>query len=82
MSGRAAAECLNEVTPSYREISEASFICWKQTFSPDIISENLISAIERCDYTVGEYVRSGASRPGALGGLLEVVKRRIFGRIY
>lgn len=82
MSGRAAAECMNEVTPSYREISEAAFTCWKQTFSPEIISENLISAIERCDYTVGEYVRSGASRPGVLGGLLEVVKRRIFGRIY
>lgn len=81
-SGRAVVDCLMEITPSYGEISEACFARWKQTHSPDVISKNLISAFDSCDYTVGDYVRSGASRPGIMGGLLEVVKQRIFGRIY
>jgi hypothetical protein len=82
MSGRPVADCLGEITTNYEEISEACFKCWKHTYSPEIISGNLFLAIERCDYTVGQYDKSGANRPGALGGLLEIVKRRIFGRIY
>ena len=82
MSGRSVTDCLHEIGTNYTQISEQCFARWHKAHSPEIASENLRLAIARCDYTAGDYLASGANRPGALGSVLETVKRRLFRRIY
>lgn len=82
LTGRTATECLLEAESDYRLIAQESFERWKRSHSPKLAAGNLARAIRNGQYTVGEYLASGASRPGIIGGFLEQIKQRVFRRIY
>lgn len=82
MIGRPVAECLAELTTIYEQLAKASFTRWLRDHSPDIAADNLHRATLSCQYCVGDFLSSGANRPGPLGSLIELVKRRVFGRNY
>lgn len=82
LTGRTARECLMELERDYQRIAQESFERWKRLHSPKLAAGNLARTIGKGKYTVGEYLASGAGRPGIIGGFLEQVKQRLFRRIY
>lgn len=82
MIGRPVAECLAELASNYELLAKASFARWQRDHSPDIAADNLHRAALNCKYCVGDFLSSGANHPGPLGGIMEFVKRRVFGRNY
>lgn len=82
MIGRPVAACLAELATNYEQLAKSSFVRWQLDYSPDIAAENLHRAVLNCQYRVGDFLSSGANRPGLLGSLIELLKRRVFGRNY
>lgn len=81
LTGRDPRDCLEELSRTPHEIGAGCYHRWAQQHSPSKIAEQVSSALERSRYTVGEMLDSGACNPGAVGLLIEWVKRVVFRRI-
>lgn len=80
--GRSIEECLSEYMCDSKKIAEADFGRWKAVHHPNSVAEKLADVIANGDYTVKDFIESGASRPGWFGLIIECAKRSVFRRRY
>jgi len=80
--GRPVPTCLAEFQADPGAIGRAVHRRWREQHHPDVITDLLARMIRQGDYTYGDFLASGATRPGWLGGLMNWAKVRVFRRIY
>lgn len=80
--GRNIEYCLAEFAERAEQISTADHHRWQQAHHPDAIADMLADLIAKGDYTVRDFLDSGAAHPGWFGGAIDWAKRNVFGRRY
>jgi hypothetical protein len=80
--GRAVAECLAELQADASAIGQSDYLHWLNNHHPDTVADALARVIADGDYTYGDFIASGAARPGWLGALINWAKVGLFRRIY
>jgi hypothetical protein len=80
--GRTISECLREFQADPAAIAAADHLHWLSHHHPEAVTDALARIIVDGDYTYGEFIASGASRPGRLGALIDWAKACLFRRIY
>ena len=80
--GRKVEECLAEFLRTAEQLAAADHRRWHEAHHPDAVVDKLAEVIAKGDYTVRDFIDSGAARPGWFGAAIEWTKRNIFGRRY
>lgn len=80
--GRAVAECLAEFQADAPAIGHADYLHWLNNHHPDAVTDALAHVIADGDYTYGDFLATGAARPGWFGALIDWAKTGLFRRIY
>jgi len=80
--GRKVEDCLAEFVITGERIAAADHAHWQEVHHPDVVADQLAESILRGDYTVQDFIDSGAARPGWFGAAIEWTKRSIFRRRY
>ena len=80
--GRAVSECVGEFQAEPAAIARADHLHWLSHHHPEAVTDALARVIADGDYTYGEFIASGAARPGRLGALIEWAKACLFRKIY
>lgn len=81
LTGRAPSECIAELESAPNAPGAASHARWLQEHSPYIAATRLLETLSLSDYTVSDFLDSGATRPGLAGRMTEWVKRVVFRKI-
>jgi len=81
LSGRDPRDCLDELARTPAAIGVDCHRRWLREHSPEIAASLLSEALKRSNYTAGDLLDSGATRPGVAGRMTEWAKRVIFRRI-
>lgn len=82
MIGRKVAECMAELSESADRLASADYRRWQEAHHPDAVADRLAEVIASGNYTVRDFLDSGAARPGWFGAAIEWTKRNVFGRRY
>ncbi len=82
MLGRPVAECLADFKADAVGLASADFRRWQDVHHPDAVADRLAEIIARGSYTVQDFLKSGAAKPGWFGSSIEWTKRNVFGRRY
>jgi hypothetical protein len=80
--GRKVEECLAEFLRTAEQLAAADHRRWHEAHHPDVVADKLAEVIAKGDYTVRDFIDSGAARPGWFGAAIEWTKRNVFGRRY
>lgn len=80
--GRKVEECLTELSLRPEQLAVADFRRWQEVHHPDAAADKLAAVIAHGDYTVKDFLDSGAASPGGVGAVIEWIKRNIFRRRY
>lgn len=80
--GRRIDQCLVEFSAHTDLLAAADYRRWQEAHHPDAIADKLAEFIAKGDYTVQDFLESGAARPGWFGVAIEWTKRNAFGRRY
>lgn len=80
--GRSVEQCIHEFPNEGERIAAADHAHWQEVHHPDVVADQLAESILRGDYTVQDFIDSGAARPGWFGAAIEWTKRSIFRRRY
>lgn len=80
--GRNVEDCLAEFEEYAERLAIADHHRWQHAHHPDAIADMLADIISKGDYTVRDFLDSGAARPGWFGGAIDWAKRNVFGRRY
>jgi len=80
--GRRVEECLVEFADNAEQLALACFGRWQGVHHPDAASDRLAEVIAQGNYTVQDFLDSGAARPGWFGSVIEWTKRNVFRRRY
>lgn len=82
LSGRPIEQCLVEYATDPDSLAAADFRRWQEVHHPDAVADRLAATIAEGDYSMGDFLESGAARPGWLGSMIEWTKRNVFRRRY
>jgi hypothetical protein len=82
LRGQALSECLESFNESSAAIGHADYRHWLASHHPDVIAEKIASVIETGNFTVSDFMTSGAATPGWFGSVIEWVKKDLFRRRY
>ena len=80
--GRNVEECLAEFSGSPEMLAAADHRRWQEAHHPDAVTDKLAETVAKGDYTVQDFLDSGAAHPGWVGSAIEWTKRNIFRRRY
>lgn len=80
--GRNVEDCLVEFVECAERLAIADHHRWQHVHHPDAIADMLADIIAKGDYTVRDFLDSGAARSGWFGGAIDWSKRNVFGRRY
>ena len=80
--GRKVEECLAEFSGGSERLAVADHRRWQEAHHPDAVADKLVEVIAHGDYTVKNFLDSGAAHPGWVGSAIEWTKRNIFRRRY
>ena len=80
--GRRVDQCLDEFKVQADLLAAADYRRWQEAHHPDVVADKLVEFIAKGDYTVQDFLDSGAARPGWFGAAMEWTKRNVFGRRY
>lgn len=80
--GRNVEECLAEFSGRPEMLAAADHRRWQETHHPDAVADKLAETVAKGDYTVQDFLDSGAAHPGWVGSAIEWTKRNIFRRRY
>ena len=80
--GRRIDQCLAEFSGRADLLAAADYRRWQEAHHPDAVADKLAEFIAKGDYTVQDFLDSGAARPGWFGAAIEWTKRNVFGRRY
>ena len=80
--GRKVEECLAEFSGNAEQLAAADHRRWQEAHHPDEVADRLAEVIASGDYTIQDFLDSGAARPGWFGAAMEWTKRNVFGRRY
>lgn len=80
--GRRIDQCLVEFSGHADLLAAADYRRWQEAHHPDAVADKLAEFIAKGDYTVQDFLDSGAARPGWFGAAIEWTKRNVFGRRY
>jgi len=80
--GRRIDQCLVEFSGHADLLAAADYRRWQEAHHPDAVADKLAEFIAKGDYTVQDFLDSGAAHPGWFGAAIEWTKRNVFGRRY
>lgn len=80
--GRKIEECLAEFVADQYGIASADFRRWQDVHHPDVVADRLAGVIDQGNYTLKDFLESGAAEPGWFGAMIEWTKRNVFRRSY
>lgn len=80
--GRRIDQCLAEFSDHADLLAVADYRRWQEVHHPDTVADKLAEFIAKGDYTVQDFLDSGAAHPGWVGSAIEWAKRNIFRRRY
>ncbi len=80
--GRRPEVCLAEFADNAEQLAVDCFGRWQGFHHPDAVSDRLAEVIAHGNYTVQNFLDSGAAGPGWFGSVIEWTKRNVFRRRY